>query len=196
AATAVLLVLAGVAMLGWSRQRMVGLAEDLFAPLSYGAIGLVGLWLLVRGARRLLAVGARADHGHAQDHGHAHAHGACTHRHGPDAAEAAGVRSLGDALVLIGSIAIRPCTGALFLLIVTWRMEILPAGIAGTFAMGLGTASVTVAVALAAVGFRAGAWASVGEGRALRWGMPVLECLAGGAVLLAAAGLLSRALAA
>ncbi|WP_099826717.1 nickel/cobalt transporter [Oceaniglobus indicus] len=190
--TAVVLVGTGVLVLGWSRERMVDVAETLFAPLSYGAIGLLGLWLMWRGGRRLWALQQAAGHHHAGDGGPCPS---CGHRHGPDPGQVGEIRSLRDAALLIAGIAMRPCTGALFLLIVTWRMDVFAAGIAGTFAMGLGTASVTVAVALSAVGFRAGALASLGGGRAARVAMPLLECLAGSAVALAAFVLVSRSLA-
>lgn len=161
AASAVLLVYAGVFLLGLTRGAMTGLAEDWLAPASYVAIALVGAWLALRGARKLRrAMGARggaAQHHHDHGHGHhAEEDGSCScgHKHGPTAEEAAEVSGLRDALMLIGAVAIRPCTGALFLLILTWRLGLEAAGIMGAFAMGLGTASVTVAVAIGAVLFR------------------------------------------
>lgn len=197
--TAVVMVVAGIGLLNWSRTQVTDAADGVLSLASYLAVAGVGLWLAVRGVRGLVqsraphtdhgsrptesraapigppsdrrgpplgsldvgegsdamtrGVARNEDHGHTHpDHSHDHAH--CTHSHGPTPEEAAKVRSLRDALVLIGAVAIRPCTGALFLLIVTWRMEILPAGIAGAFAMGLGTASVTVLAALASVWLR------------------------------------------
>ena len=52
--------------------------------------------------------------------------------------------------------AIRPCTGALFLLVLTAQMGVFGVGVAATLAMALGTASVTVTVAMAAIGARRG----------------------------------------
>lgn len=150
-ATAVLLVAAGIGVLSWTRTQVTGLADGTLTLLSYLAIAGVGLWLVARGARGLHTP-ARAGCGH--DHHDHDPHHACGHSHGPTPDQADQVRSLRDAVVLIGAVAIRPCTGALFLLIITWRMGILPAGIAGTFAMGLGTASVTVLAALSSVWLR------------------------------------------
>ena len=148
-ATAVLFVMAGIGALAWTRTQVTGLADGVLSTASYLAVAGVGLWLALRGARGLRA--GKAHHGH--DHHDHHDH-TCTHAHGPTAEEAARVHSLRDALVLIGAVAIRPCTGALFLLIIAWRMDIFAAGVAGTFAMGLGTASITVAAALASVWVR------------------------------------------
>jgi len=198
AASAVGLVYAGVLVFGWTRERMTWIADAALAPLSYAAIGAIGLYLLVRGGRRLW----RALRPETGRHAHAHATAAaapgdvcenCGHAHGPSPAEAAEVRSWRDAALLIGGIAIRPCTGALFLLILTWRMGIDAAGIAGAFAMGLGTASVTVAVALASVSMREGALLALSEGRGLRIGLPVLEVAAGALVALVASQLMLRA---
>ena len=163
--SAVVLVGAGIAVFGWGARRLEGATEDWFTPASYGAILLVGAWLVWRGLRHLWVVRRDFDHAHAGD---AETCDHCGHKHGPTPEEAAAVHGWRDLLVLVGAIAIRPCTGALFLLIITWRFGIFHAGIAGTFAMALGTASVTVLVAFTAVGLRAGALAGVGESRAAR----------------------------
>jgi nickel/cobalt transporter (NicO) family protein len=211
AATAVALVYAGVFVLDWSRERMVTVAEVWLAPLSYVLIGLVGVWLLLRGGRKLwsqrgagsvMAGLATHDHHHDRhDHHHHHHHhsadnvpcASCGHKHGPSVAEAAEVRSLRDALVLIGAVAVRPCTGALFLLILTWRMGIDGAGIAGAFAMGLGTASVTVLVAILSVSARESTLAQVAGGPATARALSLIEIAAGALVVVVAAQLFSSA---
>lgn len=198
AATAVILVYSGVLLFNWSRERMEGLADTLLAALSYGAIALIGAWLAYRGLRTLWRSFRPAhDHHHTHDHdhsGHGHVCDTCGHSHGPSIEEVAKVSSLRDALVLIGAIAIRPCTGALFLLILTWRMDIQVAGILGAFAMGLGTASVTVVVALMAVVFRSGALEALSEGQTARRALGAVELIAGVVIAMLALQLLMRAL--
>ena len=118
----------------------------------------------------------------------------CGNAHGPSPQQAAEVRSLRDAAALVAGIAIRPCTGALFVLILTWRMGIEAAGIAGAFAMGLGTATVTVAVALASVSLREGAFFALSSTTGARTVGPALELAAGALVALVAGQLLLRSL--
>ena len=144
AGTAVLLVGAGFLAFGWGREQMSVAADQWLAPLSTGAIALVGLWLAWRGIKALRSAPA------------SEVCARCGHSHGPTPQQAAEVNSLRDALAVIGVVAIRPCTGALFLLIITWSMGIFAAGIAGALVMGLGTARVTVLVALASVSLRSG----------------------------------------
>lgn len=219
AATAVLLVLAGVLIFDWGRTQLSDLAERMFAPLSYGLMALLGLYLLLRGLRRGLrgvprlqlwrgrgrgapasaASVPREDHIHASEHDHTHAPGevclSCGHRHAPTLEEAAHLSSLREALAIVLAIAARPCTGAVFLLLLTWRFGVLSAGIAGTFAMGLGTATVTLVVALLAAGLRGGLLARglVGQNAGLRLAA-VLEICAGGIVMLLCLQLLMRSL--
>ncbi|MDC0660737.1 hypothetical protein N6L27_22250 [Leisingera sp. SS27] len=206
AATAVLLVAGGLLLLDWGREQLSSAAEDVLAPVSYGLIALVGLWLLVRGLRRLMAsrsvqaAGQSVPNQHGnRGHDHHHHHhddgvcGACGHKHGPTVEEAANVQSLRDALAIIGAVALRPCTGAVFLLLLTWRMGVLWAGIAGAFAMGAGTATVTVAVAIAAVTMRKGTLAQMEGTGALR-AAAVLEILAGAVVAVLASQIMLRAL--
>lgn len=189
AAVAVAVVYAGVAVLGWTRLQMEGVAEDIMAPVGSAAIAAVGLWLIWRGLR-----GIRTAHHDPRDHHHHHdADCGCGHAHGPSLDEVARLSSWRDTAALIAGIAVRPCSGALFLLILTWQMGIGLAGIAGTFAMGFGTALVTIAVALMAVWTRSGALASL-PGSRIAHALPWFEVLAGTVVALVAGSLLVQAL--
>lgn len=193
AATAVGLVYAGVLVLNLSRPAMTGFADQVMAPVSYGAIGLVGLWLAVRGARRVWKATRAERHNHRGHDHHHHDHApdgiceSCGHRHGPTVEEAAQVSSWRDAAMLVAAVAIRPCTGALFLLILTWRFGLDAAGIAGAFVMGLGTACVTIAVAVAAVTLREGALTRLATGQGTARALPVIE-IAAGCLIAAIAG--------
>lgn len=230
AVTAIVFVYGAISLLQLGRDSLIGVAEKTMAPLSYGAIAAIGLWLLLRGARKLwraTGVGSQGghdlggsteptsghgharshshshshDHGHDHSHEHSHDHGAsevcsdCGHRHGPSLEEVSGLQTWREAMVLIAGIAVRPCTGALFVLVITWQMGIALAGIAGAFAMALGTALVTITVGLAALGLRGGALAIFARsGRAAQM-VPILEIGAGFLVVLVASGLLFRSLA-
>ena len=193
AAMAVVLVYASVFVLGWGRERMTGVADDVMAPLSYGLIGCVGLWLLIRGVRHLRPVPVHHhdhDHAHEDDGGHCHH---CGHAHGPTLEQAENIRSWRDALAVIGVIAIRPCTGALFLLILTWWLDLDWAGIIGAFVMGLGTATITISVAVVAVGFRESALRLV-SGPGVARMLALAEVAAGGIVVILATQLVLRSL--
>lgn len=189
--TAILLVGAGVWLVGWSRERMTEMADEIFAPLSFMAIALVGLWLVFRGARGLWRLSRVAGHDHE---GEEHTCSSCGHAHGPapeDVARAVGLR---EVVALIAAVAIRPCTGALFVLILTAQMGVFWAGALGALAMALGTASVTVVVAVAAVGLRRGALAGWADSPALARVQPLVELAVGGLVAVLATGLALAAL--
>lgn len=198
ATTAVLLVYGGVFLFNATRAQMEAASDAWLAPASAAAIGMVGAWLAWRGMRGLWRGNAwRGGGANTQEtHPHGHEGGncpSCGHRHGPSADDMARIGHWRDAVLLVGSIAIRPCTGALFLLILTWRMGIEGAGILGAYAMGLGTASVTVAVAVLAVSAREGAQAwlasAVGQGGVARI-VPVVEMAVGLLVVLVAGQML------
>jgi nickel/cobalt transporter (NicO) family protein len=193
-ASAIALVALGLWVWRLGREAMTDMADRLLAPLSFAAISLVGLWLVWRGVRRLVAVtrGAGHDHGHDDEDGAACA--VCGHAHAPDPGALAQATGWREIAALVAAVAIRPCTGALFVLIVTAQMGIFAVGIAGTLAMALGTASVTVAVALAAVTLRRGALAGMAESAALARVQPVLEIAVGGVVAVLAAQLALAAL--
>ena len=212
AVVAVALVYAAVAVLGLSRLAVERAADRWMAPASHAMIAGLGLWLAWRGARGLRRqAGAGHDtahdhahgHGHGHDHGHDHdhAHGhhhdahcaSCGHAHGPTLEEVSRLTGWRDAVALVAGIALRPCTGALFVLILTWQLGIAAAGIAGVFIMGLGTALVTTTVAGLAVWAREGALQGLGGGRIAR-ALPLMELTFGTLIAVAALWLLMGAL--
>ncbi|MCA0907579.1 hypothetical protein LCM27_14345 [Ruegeria marisrubri] len=202
AVTAVVLVYAGVLVFQMSRESLVGTTEQVMAPISYGAIALIGLWLVVRSLRSFAKRRTAPPHEHHRkenDHTHHPHHDGevcsdCGHRHGPTAQEVANVGSLREALILIAGIAARPCTGALFVLILTWQMGIAMVGIAGAFAMALGTALVTTLVGWTSFGLRGGLLASASATRFASVLAPTIELVAGLIIAVIASGLLLRAI--
>jgi nickel/cobalt exporter len=184
AVTAIALVYAGVLILNLSREAMVGVTEQIFAPISYAAIVAIGLWLIWRGMRRAKTP--------SQDTSEVCA--SCEHAHGPTLDQVDRTNSVRAAVALVGGIAIRPCTGALFVLIITWQMGIAMIGVLGTFAMALGTAVITISVGLGASGLRGGILANVVNSTRGAQIAAVVEVIAGGAVVLLAGGLLLRAI--
>lgn len=207
AAFAVLVVYAGLALLGWTREKVLGVTEEMITPLGYAAFLGIGLWLLWRGARALRAAppAKLADHHHAHDHDHDHHHHPhaddpahvhddhCGHRHGPTLDEIAALTSWREAAALIGAIALRPCSGTLFVLVLTWQMGIALMGLAGAVAIGLGTALVTVAVAALSVWVREGALQGLPGAGLLRW-LPLVQLAAGALLALISLNLLIGAL--
>ncbi|MTV16632.1 MULTISPECIES: nickel/cobalt transporter [Bradyrhizobium] len=141
---------------------------------------------------------AHDDHGHHHDHGHEHGHDAhhvhdehCGHSHGPTPAELAGPGGWRRGLGAILTVGIRPCSGAILVLVFALAQGLFWAGIAATFVMGLGTAITVAAIALVAVSARGVAErlsaARDGGGMAIMRG---LEFAAAGLVLLFGLGLL------
>ncbi|WP_213684018.1 hypothetical protein [Roseicyclus sp.] len=181
--SAVALVGAGVWVWQLGRAQMTDLADRLLAPLSFGAIALIGLWLVWRGLARLRA----AQRHHHHDHHHGPHCTTCGHAHLPDPADIAAATGWRDMALLIGAIAIRPCTGALFILILTAQMGIFAIGVAATMAMALGTAALTIAVALGAVMMRRGVLAGLAESPALARIQPMIEIAVGGFIAILAA---------
>ncbi|OJY32684.1 MAG: hypothetical protein BGP11_01560 [Rhodobacterales bacterium 65-51] len=189
ATVAVVLVYALMVGLGWARTQIEGVTVTVLAPVSHAMILGIGLWLVWRGV-----VNWRGQaHPH---HDHHHSHGpdcGCGHSHGPTPEQVAQVSGWRDAAALVAGIALRPCSGALFLLVLSWQMGIAAAGVAGVYAMGFGTATVTVAVAASAYFLREGAFEGLSGGRLAR-AVPMIEIAVGLVVAIVSGGLLISAL--
>jgi ABC-type nickel/cobalt efflux system permease component RcnA len=166
--------LLAIAMRATSLQ--IRAAESWIETISWAFVAIVGAWLLLAQVRKLQRTGAvrpaapKADH-HSCGHGHARAHacaddhrpdaahhdahdGCCAHAHMPAPADLEGRWSWGKALALAVSVGIRPCTGAILVLVFALSQGLLWAGIFATFAMALGTAITVSALAALAVGSR------------------------------------------
>lgn len=172
--------------------------------VSYAMIALVGLYLLatelVRLWRRRQAeqetahAHAHHDHDH-EDHDHAHGHAhhhhadgeACNHM--VDVADIAGPLSWRKVLAVVVSVGIRPCSGAILVLVFALTQGLFWAGVAATFAMALGTAITVAVLATLALGSRE-LVLKLGGGNE-RWAEAVwTTCAIGGALVVLLAGLL------
>jgi ABC-type nickel/cobalt efflux system permease component RcnA len=98
-----------------------------------------------------------ADHHHHHDHAdHAHDHDpggdcACGHAHVPEARQVKGEWSIAKACSLAFAVGIRPCSGALLVLIFANTLGLYWAGVTSTFVMALGTAITVSVIAAIAV---------------------------------------------
>jgi ABC-type nickel/cobalt efflux system permease component RcnA len=138
------------------------------------------------------------DHHHHDDHDHDHVHDEHHgHSHGPTPAELAGPGGWRRGFGAIFAVGLRPCSGAILVLVFTLAQGLFWAGIVATFVMGLGTAITVATIAVIAVSAkdlaRRVSGASEGGGALFMRGV---EFAAAGLVLLFGAGLLFGYLAA
>jgi nickel/cobalt exporter len=109
--------------------------------------------------------GCGHSHGHGHDHHHDrnchdHADGdvsAWGHAHAPVPQDLAGPGGWTRGLSAIVAVGLRPCSGAILVLVFALAQGLFWAGVAATFVMGLGTAITVAAIATVAVGAKA--WA-------------------------------------
>ncbi|MFK7942684.1 MAG: nickel/cobalt transporter [Paracoccaceae bacterium] len=198
--TAVALVYGGLGLLSFGARQAEAITNDILIPASYAmivAIGAVLVWRGVRGAmrarRKSVATAGHRDHHHHHHHEHDDDCG-CGHRHGPTVDEVAGLKGWRDAFALIAAIAVRPCTGAVIVLVIAWQTALYGLGLAAVFAMALGTGAFTALVALASVYTREASFTAGGDTR-LSMVAPALQMIAGAVVLTLGIGMLQASLA-
>ncbi|WP_137043400.1 nickel/cobalt transporter [Pseudolabrys sp. FHR47] len=94
-------------------------------------------------------------HAHAHDHAHDHDDGhAWGHAHAPEPSELTGKHWLRRGLAAVVAVGLRPCSGAIIVLVFALAQGIFWIGIASTFVMGIGTAITVSAIAMLAVAAR------------------------------------------
>jgi nickel/cobalt exporter len=165
--TAIAVVGVVAALLGATAKAM-GDTVRVIEIVSYALILLIGLRLLwVKGKAFLQALGFGGGshaHDHAHEHGHGHHHhhhhdhdheaSAWSHGHGPEPSELTGDHWLKRGLMAIVAVGLRPCSGAIIVLVFALAQGLFWIGVASTFVMGLGTAITVAAIATMAVGAR------------------------------------------
>ena len=150
-------LVAVLAMILNATSIVIKSTTNILETASYAMIALVGFWLLVTKTRRLLrGRAAKQNHAHHHHHDHAHAHGEtcadCGHSHMPSPEQLSAPLSLREAASLVFAMGLRPCTGAILVLLFALAQGILLAGIGATFAMAFGTALTVSALAVLALG--------------------------------------------
>ena len=182
AVSAIVLAYGGLGLASLTGSAVIGKAESLLMPLSFAAMALVGVWIVVRGLRLMMhQSGHGAEHQparHAHQHAHAEPHagdhyhagyhhehhhhhdhhhsGQCAAgcKHMPTVDEADKVENWRDVLALVLSIGVRPCSGALIVLIISWHFGLYLVGALATVAMAVGTGLIVALVALFATTVR------------------------------------------
>ena len=216
-----LVAVAIVAVFAWllsSTAKTMCSAEKAIEIVSYGLIAALGarlVWTKGGGFMRALQAKPAAalasahhhdhghhhhehHHGHDHDHEHGHVHDEhCGHSHGPTPDQLAGPGGWRRGLGTIFAVGMRPCSGAILVLVFSLAQGLFLAGIAATFAMGLGTAITVATIAVIAVSAKglARRLSAGGEGRGTLV-MRGIEFGAAGLVLLFGLGLLFGYLAA
>lgn len=167
----------------------------LLEVVSFALITLIGGWLIIarirallRGRRRIvsakerwrsdddLCLPARSLSSAAYHHDHHHIHGpdgvctTCGHGHIPAPGDLEGPFSLAKACNAVLAVGLRPCTGAILVLVFCFAQKLAWLGVASALAMAIGTAITVSLLAALAVGAKdlatrlAGADTGVGRG--------------------------------
>jgi ABC-type nickel/cobalt efflux system permease component RcnA len=208
AASAIIIVAIGAIVLKVSATAMT-LATDWIEIVSYAAIAHFGaflLWSKIRGEHHHhhhhsvpmadIDDGHDHHHDHDHDHGHEHHHGEDGHDHrygGPLPARRGWLARPWAAVLSVG---IRPCSGALIILVFALSQGLFAAGVAATFVMALGTGLTVAALATLAVSAKGVALRLAGTGGSVAVLARGVEIAGAALVLLLGLLLLGGALAA
>jgi nickel/cobalt exporter len=146
--------------------RNMNTAATVIEIVAYSLIVLLGLYLLWKKSASFLAAwrgkpdahdhvhhhhGHDHKHGHDHTHHHDHAHGHHGHSHGPEPVELKGEDWFRRGLIAAVAAGLRPCSGAILVLVFSLAQGIFLIGVLSTFAMGAGVAITVTSIALLAV---------------------------------------------
>lgn len=197
ALTAIIMVGVLALLLGLAHRTTLD-AVPLVERISYTLLALMGGWLVWRALQGRLAANTHAHAGHEPQHGHSHDHDhdhqGHAHAHMPTPQELSGAQSGRDLLAMVMAVGLRPCSGAILVLLFALAQGSFLIGTISTFAMSIGTALTVSSLALMTVfsknmalrlaGLSDDIWARRLE-FALRLGGGLLICLMGLVLLVA-----------
>jgi ABC-type nickel/cobalt efflux system permease component RcnA len=176
AASAVIIVAIGTIILRVSATAMT-FATDWIEIVSYAAIAIFGaylLWAKIRGDHyhhhpHVPAAGEAPDaHRHHHHHHDAHGHDHPAHEHRHEAAHFETPKRAASWLLrpwaAVLSVGIRPCSGALIVLVFALSQGLFMAGIAATLVMAVGTGLTVAVLATLAVSAKSVALRLAGSG--------------------------------
>ncbi|WP_422103383.1 nickel/cobalt transporter [Vreelandella sp.] len=188
--TAIVMVMVLVHGLGWVTRQAMG-SVVWVEQASFILVALLGVWLCWRALKQLRhAYAARREpvmeshhsHDHSHSHSHDHSH-CCGGAHHIEPEQALDWRT---ALMTVGAIGMRPCSGAILMLGAASLLGQFYVGVASVVAMSLGTGITVSVLALASIVARG--WATK---RLHKQSHQMVEkaagwaALAGGAVIIA-----------
>ena len=182
ALSAITIVLIGSIALRVTARSMT-VATEWIEIASYALIAAVGAWLLfakVTGRGHHHGSHSGHDH-HAHDH-HAEAHHG--HAHHDDHHHAPPAPSFAAAWSVILAVGVRPCSGAIIILVFALTQGLFLAGVAATFVMAIGTGLTVAVLATLAVSARGLAMRLAGSESGVALGaIKAVEILAALAIL-------------
>jgi len=140
--TAIILVVVLVYGLGWITRQAMG-SVVWVEQASFLLVAALGAWLCWRAIKQLRA--AYQAHSHSHDHDHSHC---CGGAHHIEPQQALDWRT---AIITVGAIGMRPCSGAVLMLGAASLLGQFEVGVASVVAMSLGTGITVSALALASI---------------------------------------------
>jgi nickel/cobalt exporter len=150
---AIFIVYGLISLAGWL-PRETQSAVTWSERMSFALVSLVGAYLLYRGAKglwRRVRTSPQCRHHHDHDHVHDES---CGHVHMPDADVVAKANDWKTMAGVVLSIGIRPCTGAVIVLVFAKAVALAWVGMGAVLAMSAGTALAIASLAAASVGIR------------------------------------------
>lgn len=194
-------------------SRDMNIAVSWSERLAFALVVVIGFMLTWRGIKPFLRNrGSRKhdahshshDHDHDHDHGHHHHHKdascdhhhhhhveeapevcpSCGHAHVPSSEQVENATDLKAAIGVVLSIGMRPCTGAILVLVFARFVDVSWAGALAVLAMSIGTAITVSALAIAAVSARDVALKLLGSTGALGTTLGSIVAVGGGTLLI------------